>query len=34
LPELGLTPSARARMVAKLPPEEDEFAEWLKRAPG
>jgi P27 family predicted phage terminase small subunit len=34
LPELGLTPSARARMVATLPPEEDEFAEWLKRAPG
>jgi P27 family predicted phage terminase small subunit len=31
LPELGLTPSARARMVATLPPEEDEFDIWLKR---
>jgi P27 family predicted phage terminase small subunit len=30
LPELGLTPSARARMVANVPQEEDAFASWLK----
>lgn len=34
LPELGLTPSARAKMVANLPPEEDEFTQWLKGATG
>jgi len=32
LPELGLTPSARSKMVANLPPEEDEFTQWLKGA--
>jgi P27 family predicted phage terminase small subunit len=32
LPELGLTPSARAKMVANVPPEEDEFAQWLARS--
>lgn len=34
LPELGLTPSARSKMVANLPPKEDEFMQWLQRGTG
>lgn len=32
LPELGLTPSARSRMVAQIPDDEDPLTEWLRRA--
>lgn len=32
LPELGLTPSARSKMVANIPKEEDAFTQWLKEA--